>query len=96
MAVQAFSDLHFTNEEKLIFRKGEPPAQDGTAGKSKKHFESTSWCHSGSSFVPSEGCSCVFSAHRLLSQRQMWAGLEVTGQKTQSRRVIRKDGLGLK
>ena len=41
MAVQAFSDLHFTNEEKLIFRKGEPPAQDGTAGKSKKHFEST-------------------------------------------------------
>ena len=42
MAVQAFSDLHFTNEEKLIFGKGEPPAQDGTAGKSKKHFETLS------------------------------------------------------
>ena len=35
-----------------------------------------------------------FSALGLLSQRQMWAGLEVTGQKTESRRIIRKNGLG--
>lgn len=45
---------------KLVFREGKPPAEDGTAGK-MKYLERTRWHDLGSSFIPSDERSGVFS-----------------------------------